>query len=102
MEGENVDNQETLTNIGVEIGLDATEVTNVLATDEYADAVDADIIEAQKIGVRGVPFFVIDRKYAVSGAQPSEVFLNALQQAKNDGVEVIAYGATCDTEGNCD
>ena len=102
MEGKNVDDQETLISIGVEMGFDAIEVANILATNQYADAVDADIIEAQKIGVRGVPFFVIDRKYAVSGAQPSEVFLNALKQAKNESVEVIADGASYDTDGNCD
>jgi predicted DsbA family dithiol-disulfide isomerase len=56
-------------------------VRGVLASDEYADAVRADFEEARMLGASGVPFFVIDRKYGVSGAQPAETFLHALRTA---------------------
>jgi predicted DsbA family dithiol-disulfide isomerase len=80
-EGRNVDDRETLLELGGEIGLDRAELLAALADDELAYAVRSDIAEAQELGVSGVPFFVIDRKYGVSGAQPSEVMLEALGRA---------------------
>ena len=62
-------------------GADEARVRAVLAGDEYADAVRADFEEARMLGASGVPFFVIDRKYGVSGAQPAETFLHALRTA---------------------
>ena len=56
-------------------------VRDVLAGAEYADAVRADIEEARRLGASGVPFFVIDRAYGISGAQPAEMFLHALRTA---------------------
>lgn len=79
-EGKNIDDYETLINIGTAIGLPAEEIKQMLDTNSFADAINADINEAQALGIRGVPFFVIDRKYAVSGAQPTEVFLQALSR----------------------
>ena len=62
----------------------------VLASDAYAAEVRADIEEARAIGVNGVPFFVLDRRYGISGAQPAELFLEALQAAQRDaGAEVV-------------
>ena len=80
-EGKNTDDHSTLIEIGISIGLNEIEVKQVLASDQFADDVRKDIIEAQQIGVRGVPFFVVDRKYGVSGAQPTEVFLETLTKA---------------------
>ncbi|WP_242916211.1 DsbA family oxidoreductase [Pontibacter liquoris] len=80
IEGKNVQDPETLVQLGTEIGLDAAEVRTMLASDALAEEVNADIQTAQQIGVNGVPFFVINHKYGLSGAQPSEVFLKALQQ----------------------
>jgi len=77
-EGKNIGERDTLAALGEDIGLDADEVGEVLASDRYADKVLDDIHEAEAIGVRGVPFFVFNRQYAVSGAQPAEAFLNAL------------------------
>jgi len=77
-EGKNTADHQTLIQLGVEIGLEATEVARVLATDEYAADVQRDIAEARQVGVTGVPFFVFNGKYAVSGAQDSRVFLEAL------------------------
>jgi len=80
-EGKNTDDHSILIEIGVSIGLNELEVKQVLASDQFADDVNKDILEAQQIGVRGVPFFVFDRKYGVSGAQPTEVFIETLTKA---------------------
>ncbi|MFI2639490.1 DsbA family oxidoreductase [Streptomyces sp. NPDC018610] len=73
---------ERLAELAVAAGLDADEVRRVLADpDAYADEVRADEQEAARLGATGVPFFVLDRKYGVSGAQPAEVFAQALTQA---------------------
>ncbi|MFM9447410.1 DsbA family oxidoreductase [Streptomyces acidiscabies] len=73
---------ERLVELATEAGLDADEVRTVLADPEaYADAVREDEREAAQLGATGVPFFVLDRKYGVSGAQPAEVFAQALTQA---------------------
>jgi len=80
-EREAIGDRETLQRLAVEAGLPAEEVREVLEGERYADAVRADERAATQIGIRGVPFFVLGRKYGVSGAQPAEVLLQALQQA---------------------
>jgi len=80
-EREAIGDRDTLQRLAVEAGLPAEEVREVLGGERYADAVRADERAATQIGIRGVPFFVLGRKYGVSGAQPSEVLLQALQQA---------------------
>ncbi|GCB50450.1 DsbA family oxidoreductase [Streptomyces sp. NL15-2K] len=73
---------ERLVELAVEAGLDAADVRKVLTDPTaYADEVRADEREAAELGANGVPFFVLDRKYGVSGAQPAEVFAQALTQA---------------------
>ncbi|MFB6897236.1 DsbA family oxidoreductase [Streptomyces hydrogenans] len=73
---------ETLVALAVEAGLDEAEARGVLADETaYADAVRADEREASELGANGVPFFVLDRRYGVSGGQPAEVFTQALEQA---------------------
>ena len=64
-----------------EAGLDADAATAMLATDAYRDAVVADQQQAAAFGANGVPFFVVDRKYGISGAQPDAVFLETLRTA---------------------
>lgn len=71
---------ESLATLAVDAGLDAGDVQRVLAGTAYADAVAVDIREAQTLGVSGVPFFVFDRRLGLSGAQPLEVFVDALAQ----------------------
>jgi predicted DsbA family dithiol-disulfide isomerase len=80
-EGKPVGDSETLVKLAVEVGLDAEEARTVLAGEGYAKEVAADEREATMLGIRGVPFFVIDEKYAISGAQPTELFQQALEQA---------------------
>jgi predicted DsbA family dithiol-disulfide isomerase len=77
-EGKNTADHNTLTAIAVEAGLNAEEVRTMLASNEFADDVNNDIYEAQQVGARGVPFFVFDNQYAVSGAQPSQLFTDVL------------------------
>jgi predicted DsbA family dithiol-disulfide isomerase len=73
--------RESLVPLAVEAGLEESEVRRVLAGIDYADAVEADISEARTLGVSGVPFFVFDGRLGLSGAQPLNVFADALNQA---------------------
>ncbi|WP_020143148.1 DsbA family oxidoreductase [Terracoccus sp. 273MFTsu3.1] len=79
--GEDIGDREVLVRIGTQVGLDAEEIARGLATHTWRDAVVADITAANSLGIRGVPFFVLDEKYGVSGAQPTELFTQALEQA---------------------
>jgi predicted DsbA family dithiol-disulfide isomerase len=83
-EGADLSDPGTLASLLGEVDLDPDEVRAVLKGTEYADAVQADIDEARALGATGVPFYVIDRKYGIPGAQPAEVFLRALRQAYAD------------------
>ncbi|MFI5195624.1 MAG: DsbA family oxidoreductase [Chitinophagales bacterium] len=80
-DGKNISSHNTLLQIGMELGLRAIEVGEMLSSDAYADKVHEDIAMAQTLGISGVPFFVLNGKYGISGAQPTEVFTDALQQA---------------------
>ena len=82
-ESGNIDDPEILMEAATSIGLDKTEIRQVLESDAFEYEVKQDELEARNIGVRGVPFFVFDDRYAVSGAQPSEVFLETLEKAMN-------------------
>jgi predicted DsbA family dithiol-disulfide isomerase len=77
-DGEPVGDRETLIRLAADIGLDARAA---LEGEVYGDSVHADEELAARIGIRGVPFFVLDRRYGVSGAQPSELLLHALEKA---------------------
>jgi predicted DsbA family dithiol-disulfide isomerase len=79
-DGKNIDDTTTLLELGTKVGLDMIELENVLKSDTFKTEVEQDIAEAQEIGVQGVPFFVFDRKFAVSGAQESQVMLNTLEK----------------------
>jgi predicted DsbA family dithiol-disulfide isomerase len=81
LRGESMGDHDVLRKAAVEVGLDAGRVDDVLAGKEYADAVLADIDLARAFGATGVPFYVVDRKYGISGAQPTEVFTQVLERA---------------------
>jgi predicted DsbA family dithiol-disulfide isomerase len=70
-----------LADLAAEVGLDRQAAADVLAGDDYADAVDADLALALGFGASGVPFFVFDRKYGISGAQETAVFTEVLERA---------------------
>jgi predicted DsbA family dithiol-disulfide isomerase len=78
---ESVFDHESLTRIASEAGLDREDVAAVLASDQYAEHVDTDEQMAQALGATGVPLFVIDRKYGISGAQPPETIASVLERA---------------------
>lgn len=108
-EGKNIADIETLTQLGKEIGLDENELQAAFTDDQYRYQMTQDIQEGQQIGVKGVPFFVFDRKYGISGAQPSEAFLDTLSKsftewkAANPEVKLqMSQGQSCDTQGNCE
>jgi predicted DsbA family dithiol-disulfide isomerase len=109
VEGRNTADHTVLAGLAAEVGLPEADALAVLGSTAFADAVQADIATARQIGVQGVPFFVIDRRYAVSGAQQPEVFLGALEKAWEEGGhqrplfqgEVIG-GPACKPDGSCD
>lgn len=81
IDAQQIGKHDVLATIAEEVGISAERAKEVLASDEFSADVKKDIEEARQIGVQGVPFFVIDRKYAISGAQPAETFVGALQKA---------------------
>ncbi len=107
-EGKDMNNPETLIALGKEIGLNETEVTNTITGDAYTAEVKNDIQMAQQIGVTGVPFFVFDRKYAVSGAQPASSFLEVLNTSFNEWKKShatstlkVSEGKVCTPDKDC-
>ncbi len=106
--GNDISDTQTLVQIGTDIGLEVDEVKHVLQSTEYAEEVKADIHEAAEIGVQGVPFFVFNRRYAVSGAQESSVFLEVLTKSFAEWEQEQApitlqtlNGQVCAPEGEC-
>jgi predicted DsbA family dithiol-disulfide isomerase len=103
-EGLPVADKPTLMRLATEAGLSAARVQAVLDGDTYADAVRADERQAARYGITGVPFFVADGKYAVSGAQPPEVLLQFLQRAYRETGQLTPVAVTADStsEASCD
>ena len=107
-DGKDIADKATLTELGKAMGLTTQEVDDALTNDLYAAKVHQDIDEARQIGVSGVPFFVFDRRYAVSGAQPAEAFTQTIEKAfsewreKNPGLSLeFTEGPACTPDGNC-
>jgi predicted DsbA family dithiol-disulfide isomerase len=91
-----VGDHDVLRTAATDLGLDAARVDEVLTGTEYADAVAADIAQARAYGATGVPFFVVDQKFGVSGAQPAEVFSQVLERAwaeSRPALDVVGGGA---------
>lgn len=82
----------TLTRLAVDAGLDAAEVRDVLASNKFADEVRADEAQAAAYGISGVPFFVVDERYGISGAQPADVILATLQRAYAEANPLTVVG----------
>lgn len=105
-EGKNIDNAKTLTEIGVAIGLDEDEVKEMLASGAFSKEVKQDEKQAQSIGINGVPFFILNNKYAISGAQSPDIFLQALNQAWEEFEQekqplIVTEGESCSIDGTC-
>lgn len=79
--GKNIDDKNTLIEIGESVGLNKSELEKIVSGDDFAEDVNRDIYEAQQVGARGVPFFVFDRKFAISGAQESTIFIQAIEKS---------------------
>ena len=102
VETENVADHDTLLRIAAGVGLDEVRVKEVLTGDEYADAVEADVREAVSLGATGVPFYVVDRKYGIAGAQPGEVFAQVLEKAwaeSHPTLDVVGGAEACGPDG---
>ncbi|WP_427109839.1 DsbA family oxidoreductase [Lysinibacillus xylanilyticus] len=93
-ECKHVGSHETLIAIAVEAGLDSKATAKMLVSDQFTDEVRVDHLEGNRLGVSGVPFYVIDRKYAISGAQPTNVFHKALEKAWNESQPLTVLNPT--------
>jgi predicted DsbA family dithiol-disulfide isomerase len=92
----------TLARLATEVGIPAAQAQTVLDGDGYADAVRADERRAAWYGISGVPFFVADGRYAVSGAQPTEVFLELLRRSDDDSEPRAPGAGDGDSAASCD
>lgn len=87
-EGRNIDDESVLIQAGINVGLAESDLTSLFNSDDFDSEVRIDQLEAQRIGIRGVPFFVFDDKYAVSGAQAPEIFLQTLEKTREEAKAV--------------
>ena len=99
--GENVNDPAVLIRIGFENGIPAEILNNFFVGDEGKDEVKALEQQAQQAGISGVPAFIINDRYLVSGAQPTETLVDVLQQIAPVYANIIPEGATCEVGGNC-
>lgn len=97
-QGEDIGDRAVLTRIGTAHGLDAGDIDEALGSEQYDTAMRSDTAQAQGIGINGVPFFVVDGRFGVSGAQPVETFAKALTMALEDAP---AGGGGCCGGGCC-
>lgn len=81
LKGEDIDDTEVLMEVGKKAGLNSEKVKDIINSDKFSDRVRQDQHQAQHIGIRGVPFFIFNDKYAISGAQSTETFLETLQKS---------------------
>lgn len=102
IEAKRIGQDDVLIDIAEQVGLNREEVAKVLANDDFKTEVEADIQEGLQLGVRGVPFFVLNRKYGISGAQPQEVFEETLRKvAKEEGLQPELKMAGSGDSGVC-
>lgn len=103
LDGENVGSVEVLSNLAKKLGINKNEALQTLNSEEFDNEVNQDVTEGRNNGVTGVPFFILNGKYAVSGAQPAELFEEALTQTYNETVKPfkssIDSDLSCDTDG---
>lgn len=102
MEGAAVGDHDTLVRLATEVGVDDAEVRTMLSSDRLQAEVRADEERGQRLGVTGVPFFVVDDRYGVSGAQPSEVLLQVMQRAWTEARPLIPAGSDDSTACGAD
>ncbi|MGH3360936.1 MAG: DsbA family oxidoreductase, partial [Nocardioides sp.] len=101
----NVADHAALRDVALAAGLDATRVEEVLASDAFTDEVHADVEQAAQYGITGVPFFVVDQRYGVSGAQPADVLRQVLERAwgeRTPALQLVPGPDACGPEGCSD
>jgi predicted DsbA family dithiol-disulfide isomerase len=101
-EGRRIGDGETLVELLADVGVDREQAREALAGGAFGDDVRAEEREAAELGISGVPFFVFDRRYGVSGAQPPELFLQALRQAWQDAHPITMVGADTGAAQSCE
>lgn len=107
LDGKNIDDEETLIQLAKSIGIAEDEAKNALQSDELGYLVKQDMQLAAQLGINAVPFFVINDKYGISGAQQPELFLEALEKTWEEfssgdkSLQLINSGDSCDIDGNC-
>ncbi len=103
-EGKHVGDHEVLAGLAADVGLDKGEALKVLEDGAYSQEVSADVNQARQLGISGVPFYVVNQKYGVSGAQGEAVFLEVLQKAWHEQhpLEIVgSEGAATCADGVC-
>ncbi|MEK4230997.1 DsbA family oxidoreductase [Solibacillus sp. FSL H8-0538] len=107
LEGKAIGRADELVALAKEVGLDEAQALQVIHSTDYNAEVEQDIYEAQQLGVRGVPFFVVDNKYGISGAQPQALFEQTIEKAAQEAglrrkINMVGQeGAAC-VDGQCD
>jgi predicted DsbA family dithiol-disulfide isomerase len=97
-EGVAIAEHSELQRLAVEVGLPLEDLVAVLAGDRFSENVDEDVAQARAFGITGVPFFVIDRKYGVSGAQPADLLRQALEQAWHETAVDVSPAPGCEDD----
>lgn len=103
-DGKNIDDEDFLFEMGKDAGLNEEDIRNALQSDSIKQEIHEDIESARKLGIQGVPFFILNEKYSLSGAQPVEVFVEALEKVKEEmNLKNLADtdGAACGPDGSC-
>lgn len=105
-EGAAIGKHEILLTLVEEVGLSRQEAQDLLNSDQFASEVEQDILQAQSLGVRGVPFFVIDNKYGISGAQPQPLFNQTIEKAASEAglkpkLKMVGDNGSVCMDGEC-
>ena len=106
IQGKAIGQDAELLEIVKQLDLNVEQASNVLETELFANDVNQDIYEAREIGVKGVPFFVFNNKWGISGAQPQQLFEQTIDQAAQDAglkrsIKMVGEGSVC-TDDSCD
>lgn len=101
-EGRNIAHHDVLVELAGEVGLDTSEVAHVLETGKFGTEVEQDLASARSMGISGVPFFVINNKYAISGAQPKSLFVDSLQKAWDEEHPLVMMNQSDSADGCTD
>ena len=103
-DGKNIDSENFLVETAKQTGLKEEEIHDALLSDSIEKEIRDDITNARKLGIQGVPFFILNEKYSLSGAQPVEVFVEALEKVREElnlKISPDTDGAVCGPDESC-